>query len=241
VIKLSCEPDGININNDCGSMHPGNLINAVREHKADFGIAFDGDGDRVLFVDNEGTEYNGDKLIYVILQAYLASNKKIDGVVGTVMTNIAMESALSKLGVKFVRAKVGDRYVLEELNTHGWTLGGEASGHILCLEKHTTGDGIISALQVVSAMLQLNKSLRHIVDWEDYPQTMINVRLNDSSANWSDRANPEIENAKLALGHNGRVIVRASGTEPLVRVMVEAKSLDDASKWASLIASRINS
>jgi phosphoglucosamine mutase len=241
VIKLSCEPDGININNDCGSMHPGNLINAVREHKADFGIAFDGDGDRVLFVDNEGTEYNGDKLIYVILQAYLASNKKIDGVVGTVMTNIAMESALSKLGVKFVRAKVGDRYVLEELNTHGWTLGGEASGHILCLEKHTTGDGIISALQVVSAILQLNKSLRHIVDWEDYPQTMINVRLNDSSANWSDRANPEIENAKLALGHNGRVIVRASGTEPLVRVMVEAKSLDDASKWASLIASRINS
>ncbi len=241
VIKLSCEPNGININNQCGSMHPENLTKAVKENNADFGIAFDGDGDRVLFVDNEGTQYNGDKLLYVILQEYILKHKNIDGIVGTVMTNIAMEVALSKLGVKLVRARVGDRYVFEALNTEGWVLGGEASGHILCLEQHTTGDGIISALQVVAAIIQLKKSLKQIVDWEDYPQVMINIRLNQQSSNWSEKIKSYVEEAELALGKNGRVIVRASGTEPLVRVMVEAKHQDKAFKWANLIANKINS
>ena len=241
VIKVACEPDGVNINRDCGSTHPENLINAVKNHKADFGIAFDGDGDRVLFVDNEGIEYNGDKLIYIILQSVIAKQNNIEGVVGTVMTNIGMEVALSKLGIKLVRAKVGDRYVMEELNTRGWKLGGEASGHILCLDQHSTGDGVVSALQVVSAMLKLGKTLKQIVDWEDYPQVMINVKLNSQSSNWSEKIKPEIKEAEIALGNNGRVIVRASGTEPLVRVMVEAKGQDEASKWANLIANKINS
>ena len=241
VIKLACEPNGVNINKDCGSTHPQNLIKTLKEQNADFGIAFDGDGDRVLFVDNEGTQFNGDKLLYVILQEYILKHKNIDGVVGTVMTNIAMEIALLKIGVKLVRAKVGDRYVVEALNTQGWVLGGEASGHLLCLEQHTTGDGIISALQVVAAIIQLKKSLKQIVDWEDYPQVMINVKLNLHSSNWGDKIKSEIKEAETALGNNGRVIVRASGTEPLVRVMVEAKDQDEASKWANLIANKINS
>ena len=241
VIKLACEPDGININNNCGSTHPKNLINAVKNHNADLGIAFDGDGDRVLFIDSDGIEYNGDKLIYVILQARIAKHDKTNGIVGTVMTNIAMEIALMKLGVKMVRAKVGDRHVMEELNKHGWTLGGEASGHILCLDHHSTGDGIISALQVISSIIQLGKPLKQIVDWDDYPQTMINVKLDSRSLNWIERVKSNIEEAELALGDNGRVVVRASGTEPLVRVMVEAKSNDDAVKWANLIANKINS
>ena len=241
VIKLSCDPNGVNINKDCGSTHPENLIKIVKEQNADLGIAFDGDGDRVLFVDNEGTQFNGDKLLYVILQEYILKHKNIEGVVGTVMTNIAMEVALSRLGLKLVRAKVGDRYVVEALNTQGWVLGGEASGHLLCLEQHTTGDGIISALQVVSAIIRLKKPLKQIVDWEDYPQVMINVKLNQDSLNWNEKIKPEIEQADLALGVDGRVIVRASGTEPLVRVMVEAKHQDEASKWASLIANKINS
>jgi phosphoglucosamine mutase len=143
--------------------------------------------------------------------------------------------------VKLVRARVGDRYVFEALNTEGWVLGGEASGHILCLEQHTTGDGIISALQVVAAIIQLKKSLKQIVDWEDYPQVMINIRLNQQSSNWSEKIKSYVEEAELALGKNGRVIVRASGTEPLVRVMVEAKHQDKAFKWANLIANKINS
>ena len=241
VIKVACEPDGININLECGSMHPEALSNAVVKEKADFGVAFDGDGDRVLFVDKHGVSYNGDKLIYAILLNKLAQKEPISGVVGTVMTNMAMETALNKLKVNLVRAKVGDRYVLEELDKRNWVLGGEASGHILCLDKHSTGDGIISALQVVAAMLQLNKSLAQLIDWQDYPQTMINVKLNDDKTNWSKAAQEVINQAVIALGTKGRVIVRPSGTEPLVRVMVEAKSGKDAKEWASKIANKINS
>ena len=241
VIKLACEPDGVNINLDCGSTHPENLVKAVVSNKADFGIAFDGDGDRVLFVDGSGVVYNGDKLLYIIMQAYLAESLPMPGLVGTVMTNIAMENALKKRGVDFVRAKVGDRYVLEELNQRNWVLGGEASGHILCLDKHSTGDGIISALQVVAAILKLGKPLSGLIDWEDYPQVMLNVELKDKTDNWSERARDTIELAKKSLGSRGRVVVRASGTEPLVRVMVEAQNAADAQKWSSEIANKINS
>ncbi len=241
VIKIGCNPDGININARCGSTHPEDLVKTVIQEQADFGIAFDGDGDRVLFVDKFGNTYNGDKLLYIIMQAYRVSNIPVPGIVGTVMTNIAMEEALGRYNVEFVRAKVGDRYVLEELSNRSWALGGEASGHILCLDKHSTGDGIISALQVVAAMIKLNKPLDKLIDWQDYPQVMINVKLSPEHNGWEQRISDTIRKANEDLGHSGRVVVRASGTEPLVRVMVEAKSADDAHKWSKEIADKINS
>ena len=165
IIKIACEPNGTNINDNCGSTHPQNLIQAVLDNRADFGIAFDGDGDRVLIIDSNGVSYDGDKLIYIILQAYLSMKKPVVGLVGTVMTNLAMEHALNKQNIELVRAKVGDRHVLEELNKRGWIIGGEASGHILCLDKHSTGDGVISALQVLQAVQYLKKSMSEIVFW----------------------------------------------------------------------------
>lgn len=241
VIKLACEPDGVNINYHCGSTHPEALIKKVLETRADFGIAFDGDGDRVLFVDNKGQVYNGDKLLYIIMKGYLADNIKVPGVVGTVMTNIAFENRLKQMNIGFVRAKVGDRYVLEELNNNQWVLGGEASGHLLCLDKHSTGDGIISALQVVATLIRLNVDLSDVVDFEDYPQVMINVRLDENSINWLEKSEATINEVKQKLGDNGRVIVRASGTEPLVRVMVEAANLTTAQENAELIVNKIKS
>lgn len=241
VIKVSCDPDGVNINNHCGSTNPKNLIDNVHKYKADLGIAFDGDGDRVLFVDKNGIEYNGDKLIYVILRAYLALGKQIPAIVGTVMTNLAMENKLGDMGVSLIRAKVGDRYVLEQMLSHGCAIGGEASGHILCLDKHTTGDGIISALQVLSAILYLNKSLDELIDWVDYPQTMINVKLEPGMEDWENKSKAVVEDVKSKLGDNGRLILRASGTEPLVRVMVEAKDSSVANTLANMVANVIKS
>ncbi len=239
VIKVACDPDGININNQCGSTYSANIVDAVKKHNADLGIAFDGDGDRVLFVDNLGNIYNGDKLIYIILQLYLSYGKNIQGLVGTVMTNLAMEHALQKKGLELIRAKVGDRYVLEEMLKRNWLIGGEASGHILCLDKHTTGDSIVSALQVLAAIIKLSKPLKDLVDWEDYPQSMINVQLGDNKLQWQEPLTPLIAEAQEHLGDMGRVVVRASGTEPLVRVMVEARSYDLAVAWANKIAQKI--
>jgi len=241
VIAIACEPDGLNINQDCGSTHPDNLIRAVLEHKADLGIAFDGDGDRVLFIDKNGTQYNGDKLIYIILRSLLAQNKEVPGIVGTVMTNLGMEHKLSQMNILLVRTKVGDRYILEELNRRGWVLGGEASGHILCLDRHTTGDGIISALQVLAAVKILNLNLDKIIDYTDYEQVMINVKLQGDSSNWHIKAENIISEATEALKDNGRLVVRASGTEPLVRVMVEARDKDMANNWAHKIAAVVKS
>jgi phosphoglucosamine mutase len=239
IIKVACDPDGININNQCGSTYPATLVDAVKKHNADLGIAFDGDGDRVLFVDNLGKVYNGDKLIYVILQLYLSQGKDIRGLVGTVMTNLAMEHALNKNGLELVRAKVGDRYVLEELLKHNWLIGGEASGHVLCLDKHTTGDSIVSALQVLAGITRLKKSLADLIDWEDYPQSMINVVLDCNNIHWQKKINSLISEAQENLRDTGRVVVRASGTEQLVRVMVEARSHDVAVTWANKIAQKI--
>lgn len=239
VIKIACEPNGSNINDNCGSTYEANIIKAVKEHKADLGIAFDGDGDRVLFVDGNGGLYNGDKLIYAILKSYIADGKKITGIVGTVMTNLAMEHALTKHGYELVRAKVGDRYVLEEMQKRGWIIGGEASGHILCLDKHSTGDGIICALQVLVAMIKLKQPLKDIIDWDDYPQSIINVKLDTKGNSWELRAKPLIDEAISVLDGYGRVVVRASGTEPLIRVMVEAKSNDLSVLWANRIADSI--
>lgn len=237
VVKVACEPDGTNINYQCGSTNPKNLVKAVRDNQADLGVAFDGDGDRVVVVDHQGRIYNGDKLMYIILQAYLVYGKPIKGLVGTVMTNLAMEHALSKHGLEFVRAQVGDRYVQEELQKRNWLVGGESSGHILCLDKHTTGDGIVSALQVLAALIKLKLPLRDLVDWDDYPQTLVNVRLTDkNTSNWKALSDPIIKDAEQALGVDGRVVVRKSGTEQLVRIMVEARSEELSVEWADKIA-----
>ncbi|MCX8514878.1 MAG: hypothetical protein RL017_55 [Pseudomonadota bacterium] len=236
VIRYACQPDGKNINFECGSTHPNGLIATVLQEQADYGIAFDGDGDRVVFVDSSGTVYNGDKLIYAILKNQLQQNIAPSGIVGTVMTNMAMEKALQQLNIKLCRAKVGDRHVLDVLNKNKWSLGGEASGHILCLDKHSTGDGIISSLQVMAAIIQLNKNLKDIIDWEDYPQTMINVKLNSKHMHWRELTQDIIVKAEAELGDKGRIIVRPSGTEPLVRVMVEAQNKKDAELWANKIA-----
>ncbi len=239
VIKLSCEPDGLNINFECGSTHLHKIIQAVLKNNATLGIAFDGDGDRVVFIDSNGKVYDGDKLTYIILKSYLFQNSTIKGVVGTVMTNLAMEHALNKQGFELIRAKVGDRYVLEELKKRNWKLGGESSGHILCLEQHSTGDGIISALQVLIGLLKQNISLSDAIDWEEYPQTMINVKLKEKSDYWQAKADATHNDAIQALGQNGRVVVRPSGTEPVVRVMVEAKDKSLSEMWAHKIAGAI--
>lgn len=239
VIKLGCTPDGININDNCGSTYPETMVDAVFKYKADYGIAFDGDGDRVVFSDSKGNLLNGDKLIYLILKSYEALGKKLPGVVGTVMTNMGMEVALKNQGYELVRAKVGDRYVVEELLKRDWLIGGEASGHILCLDKHTTGDGIIAALQVLAGVVVLKQSLEQVVDWADYPQTMINIRLTNKSFDWQNAAKQAISEVENALSNDGRVIVRASGTEPLVRVMVEASDAEMAKTCAEKIASTI--
>jgi len=239
VVKLGCNPDGVNINEGYGSTHPDAMLAEVLRTKADFGIAFDGDGDRVVIADRYGNLLNGDKLIYLILQAYAAMGNKLPGVVGTVMTNMAMEVALKQQGYDFVRAKVGDRYVVEELLKRNWVIGGEASGHILCLDKHSTGDGIIAALQVLAGIVVLAKEPMQVIDWDEYPQTMINVHLSDSSYDWKQHSAGEITAAEKSLAGTGRVVVRASGTEPLVRVMVEAKDAEAATCWATRIAAAV--
>ncbi len=239
VVLMSCKPDGVNINENCGSTHPDAMIESILQNQADFGIAFDGDGDRVVIADRNGNLLNGDKLIYLIVKSYEALGNKLPGVVGTVMTNIAMENALKLQGYEFIRTKVGDRYVVEELIKNNWSVGGEASGHLLCLDKHTTGDGIISALQVLSGIVSLNQDPLNVIDWQDYPQVMINVKLASKDFDWYSIAKDTITEVEKALGTEGRVIVRASGTEPLVRVMVEAKELSIAQSSAEKIAKLI--
>lgn len=239
IIKIGVDPDGVNINEGCGSTHPELLVQTVLANSADCGIAFDGDGDRVLFVDDKGSILDGDKLIYIIAKSYEALGNKLPGVVGTVMSNMAMEQALKSQGYGFVRAKVGDRYVLEELSKNQWVIGGEASGHILCLDKHSTGDGIIAALQILAGLVELKKNAREVIDWVEYPQIMINVKLANKSHDWKSNANTTIAMVEGKLGNHGRVIVRASGTEPLVRVMVEAKDFELAKQYAELIANSI--
>ncbi len=239
VVLMSCKPDGVNINENCGSTHPDAMIESILQNQADFGIAFDGDGDRVVIADRNGNLLNGDKLIYLIVKSYEALGNKLPGIVGTVMTNIAMENALKLQGYEFIRTKVGDRYVVEELIKNNWSVGGEASGHLLCLDKHTTGDGIISALQVLSGIVSLNQDPLNVIDWQDYPQVMINVKLASKDFDWYSIAKDTITEVEKALGTEGRVIVRASGTEPLVRVMVEAKELSIAQSSAEKIAKLI--
>lgn len=238
VITIGNEPNGYNINEKCGATHTKALQAAVLQNDADYGIALDGDGDRLMMVDKNGKVYDGDSLIYVVAKARAKEGVKIGGVVGTVMTNMAMELALKEQGVAFARAKVGDRYVLEQLHQRDWLIGGEASGHILCMDKHNTGDGIISALQVLAAIRTLKQDLATALDWQPYPQTMINVRI-QKNQDWQTVSASVLSEVEKELEGKGRVVLRASGTEPVVRVMVEAKQSDWAKSGAERIAEAI--
>jgi phosphoglucosamine mutase len=240
VIAIGNQPNGLNINNAVGATSPDTLSKAVQANHADLGIALDGDADRVLMVDASGRIYNGDELLYVMVKDRMAT-MPVQGAVGTLMTNMALEVAFKKMGVDFARAKVGDRYVLELLQERGWLLGGEGSGHLLCLDKHTTGDGIISALQVLSALKRCGKTLAQCTeDIALYPQTLINVKV-PSGFEWQKNMAmlAEKESVESELGDSGRVLIRASGTEPLIRVMVEAKSAENASTMAQRIADKV--
>lgn len=230
VVTIGCAPDGMNINAGVGATSPQALIAAVIEHGADYGIGLDGDADRVQWVDAGGRLFNGDELLYVLVADRLARGEKVPGVVGTLMTNMAVELALRKRGVELVRTKVGDRYVLEELAARGWQIGGEGSGHLLVLDKHTTGDGIVSALQVLQAVRGSGRTVgQWLEDVSLFPQSLINVRV-AAGSDW--RANTRLSAAQASvereLGEQGRVLIRASGTEPVLRVMVEARDAAQA-------------
>jgi phosphoglucosamine mutase len=238
VATIGCSPDGLNINQGCGATAPQALVQAVTEQRADYGIALDGDADRLQMVDAGGRLYNGDELLYVMAVDRLAQQRPVPGVVGTLMTNIAVEQALARLGVGLVRAKVGDRYVLEELAARGWQLGGESSGHLLALDRHTTGDGIVSALQILQAVQRQGRTLAELLEGVTlYPQTLINVRLPEGS-NWKANAglSDAILSAERALGDSGRVLIRASGTEPVLRVMVESRDAEFGRECAAAMA-----
>ncbi len=238
VVTIGCAPDGMNINDGVGATAPQALVRAVAEHQADFGIALDGDADRLQIVDAQGRLFNGDELLYVMAADRLAQKQPVPGVVGTLMTNMAVEVALRRAQVPLVRAKVGDRYILEELVNRGWQLGGESSGHLLALDRHTTGDGIVSALQVLFATHRSGKSLAQLLEGVAlFPQTLINVRLREGS-DWKNSAAMAGAQraAENALGDSGRVLIRASGTEPVLRVMVESRSADIGRRCAEQLA-----
>ncbi len=241
VIKIGCAPDGLNINAGVGATHPEALVDAVKQHGADYGIALDGDADRLQMIDRHGRLYNGDELLYLITADRLARDEDVPGVVGTLMTNMAVEVALKARGVQFVRAKVGDRYVLEELEKRGWLLGGEGSGHLLVLDRHTTGDGLISALQVLLACVDSGKPMAQLLaDVTLFPQTLVNVRLQPGQ-DWktNTRLANETKAVEAELGEAGRVLIRASGTEPLLRVMVEARDAAVARGSAERLADAV--
>ena len=233
VISIGCAPDGLNINDGVGATHPEALARTVLEQRADYGIALDGDADRLQMVDATGRLFNGDELLYLLAADRLAHREakgqargpELAGVVGTLMTNMAVELGIQRLGYEFVRAKVGDRYVLEELHRRGWILGGEGSGHLLMLERHSTGDGLVSALQVLRACAASGRTVaEQLADVALFPQTLINVRLQPGQ-DWqsNQRLKDETQAVEAELADAGRVLIRASGTEPLVRVMVEAQ------------------
>ena len=240
VVSIGAEPNGLNINKDVGATAPQALSAAVLAHRADLGIALDGDADRVIMVDASGEIYDGDQLLFAVVRNRLRQGP-VAGVVGTLMTNLALEHALAELGVPFARAAVGDRYVLEMLSERGWLFGGENSGHLLCLDRHSTGDGIVAALQVLSALRQQGGALADLLGQLTlYPQVLINVPLVKGFP-WKDH--PQIEAARQAvesaLKGEGRVLLRASGTEPLLRVMVEGRDASLVQASAEQLANAV--
>ena len=241
VVAIGCQPDGLNINHEVGATHPQALVQAVRAHHAHYGIALDGDADRLQFVDAEGRLYNGDELLYLMVDERLNRGEVVPGVGGTLMTNMAVQLALEARGVQFIRAKVGDRYVLEALEAQQWIMGGEGSGHLLALDKHTTGDGLVSALQVLQACVRSGKTMAELLaEVQLFPQTLINVRLRpDQDWQGAPGLADAIRAVETRLADHGRVLIRASGTEPLVRVMVEARDAGEAQAGAESIAAKL--
>ena len=241
VIAVGVSPNGLNINKDCGSTRPDLLAATVRQEGADVGIALDGDGDRVIMVDHTGEVVDGDELLYVIARDRQQSGRMIGNVVGTVMSNLGLEHALDRLDIHLARADVGDRYVMETLQSEGWSLGGESSGHIICLDRTTTGDGIVSALQVLAAMVQGQVSLKDLRSgMTKYPQQMINVPYNGSLDMESPAIQSAVADVESALAGHGRVLLRPSGTEPVVRVMVEGDDSEMVERHTRELAERVS-
>lgn len=239
VVAIGAEPNGKNINDGYGATAPKNLQQAVKEHHANIGLALDGDGDRLIMVDAEGRLYDGDQLLYIVAKHRQALGTLHGGVVGTLMTNLAFEHAMQKLGIPFARAKVGDRYVMEVLLEKKWQLGGENSGHIICLDKHSTGDGIVSALQVLCALRMKQQTLAQATaDLHMYPQILINVKVKGKASELLELTpvKAEVAKAERDLNGKGRVLLRPSGTEPLLRVMVEGEDGVQVKLWAERIA-----
>ncbi|QWE17435.1 phosphoglucosamine mutase [Polynucleobacter sp. AP-Nino-20-G2] len=241
VISIGVHPDGRNINDGCGATAPNALITKVKEVGADLGIALDGDADRLQMVDASGRLFNGDELLYVLAKDRIARGQALGGVVGTLMTNLAVENAIKALGIGFERANVGDRYVLELLKQKGWLIGGEGSGHLLCLDQHSTGDGTIAALQVLAAMSQNKQGLAQLLDSvQIFPQVLLNIKFR-AGYDWKsdDQLKSKISQVEQQLQGTGRVLIRASGTEPVLRVMVEAQDGDVAMSSAKSIANLV--
>lgn len=241
VVTIGVQPNGLNINLDCGATHCATLQKAVLQHHADLGIALDGDGDRIMMVDKQGRLYEGDQLLYIIAKHRKMKKLLKGGVVGTIMTNLAIENRFKKMNIPFLRAQVGDRYILEMLQEKKWYLGGENSGHIVCKDKHTTGDGIISALQVLYALRDTQKTLAQFLHGVSlYPQRLINVKIHKSFDFANNATIKSIrEAAETDLNGKGRVLIRPSGTEPVIRVMVEGESKQRINHWAERIAQTI--
>jgi phosphoglucosamine mutase len=241
LVELAVEPDGLNINENCGSTRPEILQRIVLAEQADLGIALDGDGDRLVMVDSHGEIVDGDELLFIIAKQGLQRGRVEGGVVGTLMSNLGLELAVRELGLDFVRAKVGDRYVFEELQRTGWQLGGESSGHIIWLRANTTGDGIIAALQVLTAMRQTGKNLHELKQgMHKLPQKIINVSVNGyTNLTQNPRIQQAIQDIEMQLAGRGRVLLRPSGTEPVIRVMIEGEDKTQVNKLAQQLATHI--
>lgn len=241
VVAIGAEPDGLNINRDCGATSPDLLRAHVLMERADVGVALDGDADRLIMVDHRGEIVDGDELLYVLVKSRLDAGEKIPGVAGTLMSNLGLEHGLKELGVDFVRAKVGDRYVLEELRKRDWCIGGESSGHIICLDRTTTGDGLVAALQVLAYVQQSGESLAALrAGMTRYPQVLVNVPLSRREAlNDNPEVASAVAEAERELGDSGRVLLRPSGTEPVVRVMVEGRVANDVEKICHRVAEAV--
>lgn len=241
VITIGASPDGLNINRDCGATSPQRLRDAVLSNRADLGVALDGDGDRLIMADHKGEIVDGDEALYIIAEGYVREGRMEGGVVGTLMSNLGLELALKQLDVPFERAKVGDRYVMEKLMANNWKVGGEASGHVICLERTTTGDGIVAALQVLHTIVNSGRSLHELKQgMRKMPQTLINVPLERRvDLTESPRVVQAVKDVESALQNRGRVLLRPSGTEPLIRVMVEGEDEREVQTYAEQIADAV--